>query len=166
MLADLSPIFYGFLFLIWMLCSVVLDIRSLGFKRSLKTRIARDEAAIGRLHMFSLDALKMMRRHLDRELASLTARRATGLYMLGTSATAVTIAGIFQRVPREKLLGHVPISAWQWFTSLDLWWLPILAAVVLTGLLIGGFANHVYSETLGRLIFLVGEAERRKTKKA
>lgn len=151
------------LFAAWVTASIVVGVKEEKFQLALARRIAFDEDAIARFFPFPVDALKIARAHLEREHTRMTARRTTGLYLLASPAVLVTIISLAQQSssnPAFLLLRNVA----KWLDGAGSFGFGIMAAALLLGFLIGGFANNVRCETLGRLMFVVGEAERRKRK--
>ncbi|WP_439891213.1 hypothetical protein ACS7SF_00600 [Ralstonia sp. 25C] len=154
-------IVFSMIFAIWVLASIVVGVKDGKFHPALRRRIAFDEDAIARFSSFSVDALTSAHSHLEREHARMTARRTTGLYLLASPAALVTIIGIAKQASQNPMLLFLKDMASRIDES-GSFGISVLVAALLFGFLIGGFANHVHCETLGRLIFLIGEAARRK----
>lgn len=154
---------FSVLFAIWVVASIAFGVKEGEFQAALGRRIAFDEDAIARFSPFPADALKTAHSHLEREHARMTARRTTGLYLLASPAILATIIGLAQRSPQNQVLQFLQDVAKR-SNDVDSFGFGILVAALFLGFLIGGFANNVRCETLGRLIFVVGEAVRRKKK--
>ncbi len=150
----------------WVALSIFFGIRGEGFRALLVKRVAFDEDAIAKFRSFPVDVLKTVRIHLEREHARMTARRTTCLYLMASPAVLVTIIGWAQLSPQNPILLLLTDVAGRVESSGGVFlWFGLFSAALLLGFLIGGFANHVHCETLGRLIFVVGEAERRKARR-